>query len=70
MAQITVEVEADSFATAAEHEREITRLFQQFKAEYENCRLEIKQRRAQPVKAARTKPARPRHTGNLASYGV
>jgi hypothetical protein len=70
VAQITVEVEADSFASAAEHEREITKLFQGLKANYPSCRLEIKQRRAPQAKTARVKTGRPRHTGNLATYGT
>jgi hypothetical protein len=69
-AQITVEVEADSFASAAEHEREITKLFNGFKSIYQDCRLEIKQRRVQQTNVVRSRQRRTRHTGNLANYGT
>lgn len=67
-AQIIVDIDAETFANAAEHEREITNLFQDLKARYENCRLEIKQRRASNATAQRRRAARPRQTGNLAVY--
>jgi hypothetical protein len=69
-AQITVEVEADTFASAADHEREINKLYQEFRARYGECRLEIKQRRVQHATPAKTRTGRIRHTGNLAQYGT
>ncbi len=68
IARITVEIEADTFAAAADHEREIKKSYQALKSTYQDCHLEIKQRRTARVKETRPRQKLVRYTGKLSNY--
>ena len=70
VARIIVEVDADTFESAADHEREIKRSYQDLRKTYPECRLEIKQRRM-PRRPPETDLSRKKaegYTGKLSNY--
>ena len=70
IARMIVEVEAESFAVAADHEHQIKGVYQQLRTVYPDCKLEIKQlrsaRRAPEVDTHRQRAAG--HNGKIAHY--
>jgi hypothetical protein len=69
IAHITIEVEADTFAAAADQERAINKSYQDLRENFSNCRLAIKQRRSRSGAPPEARVKRMRYTGNLATYG-
>lgn len=72
-AEISIEIEADDYVAAADHQRSVEMLFGNVKAKYSQASLAIRQLRERQATATSAKPRRqePRHrhhTGNLAIY--
>ncbi len=68
-AQILIEVEAEDFLAAANHERAIQTIFKSLQADYDNAQLEFREVRSKTPKpdgAALRKMQR--YTGNLHQY--
>ena len=75
-AEITIELDADDYVAAAEHQRRVEALFQAVKSEYGQASFgfrQLRERNHRPAaaKLAPAPAARARvrhHTGNLANY--
>jgi hypothetical protein len=72
-AEICIEIEADDYIAAADHQRSVETLFGNVKAKYGQASLAIRQLRERqaPAPAPRARRQEPRHrhhTGNLALY--
>ena len=69
-AQITIDIHADDFADAAEHERRIQTLMEMVQSEYRQAALLFRERRDRPVRGTpAASSARPIHyTGRMHEY--
>ena len=68
-AQIVIEVEAEDFVTAANHERAIQDIFRNVKNEYEIAQLEFREVRGRSAKEGEAGLRKMRrYTGNLNTY--
>lgn len=66
-AQIIIDVEADDFATAAEHQKRLEDLYREVRHHYEQARFDFRQRRLRTGRNDR--PSQPQHyTGRMSSY--
>ena len=66
-ADFVIEIEADDFVEAADHQRRLEKLWAAIRAEYEHARFSFNERRARSGAAARSGPRQLR-TGNLHDY--
>jgi hypothetical protein len=70
-AEICIEIEADDYIAAADHQRSVERLFGDVKAQYGQASLAIRQmreRHSPQTSPRRQEPRHRHHTGNLALY--
>jgi hypothetical protein len=70
-AEISIEIDADDYIAAADHQRSVEMLFGDVKAQYGQASLAIRQMRERQPAAPRPRRQEPRHrhhTGNLALY--
>ena len=67
-AQITIEVEAEDFVAAANHERAIQGIFKALQSDYQNAQLEFREVRSKAPKAGAALRKMRRYTGNLNQY--
>jgi hypothetical protein len=68
-AQILIEVEAEDFLAAANHERAIRSIFKSLQADYDNAHLEFREVRSKTPKMDGTDLRKMRrYTGNLHQY--
>lgn len=70
-AEICIEIEANDYIDAADHQRSVETLFGEVKAKYGQASLAIRQLRERQTTTPRARRQEPRHrhnTGNLALY--
>lgn len=69
-AQITIDIEADDFVDAAEHQRKVESLMLVVKRDYSQADLLFRERRDRPVRGALAPPsaAHVHYTGRLHEY--
>ena len=68
-AQISIEIDAEDFVSAANHERAIQPLFRNLQSEYETAQLEFREVRGRSAKTTGESLRKMRrYTGNLNQY--
>lgn len=67
-AQITIDLTADDFVCAADHQRRIESLMGAIKDAYAEAALEFRERRPRPARRLRPQKALKPYTGAVASY--
>jgi hypothetical protein len=68
-AQILIEVDAEDFVAAANHERAIQAIFKNLQLEYSSAQLELREVRSKaPREGGASLSKMPRYTGNLNQY--
>jgi len=67
-AQITIDVSADDFVSAADHQRRIETLMNSVRQSYDQAELEFRERRPRALRSLPRRGPVPRYTGAVSDY--
>ncbi|HYC66069.1 hypothetical protein [Brevundimonas sp.] len=67
-AQITIDVSAEDFVSAADHQKRIETLMSSVRETYGQAELEFRERRPRTMRTLPRREAVPRYTGAVAEY--
>jgi hypothetical protein len=68
-AQVVIDLQANDFASAADHQRRIEALMADIRARYPEATLEFRERRPRPPRALPLKGPMRHYTGAVLDYG-
>lgn len=67
-AQILIDIEAADFADAAAHQKRVEQVFAEVRGEYDQAKLEFRQRRQRPHRQTAARGGALHYTGSMSDY--